>query len=71
MHESLENLCEALDGLATKVLAAWNDDRTLNTVHGWNHPALTNAPRSFVACVVAFLFLRWCDDANCLDKLSV
>lgn len=41
MHESLEEICEALDALATVVSGAWADNRTLNEVHGWHHPALT------------------------------
>lgn len=37
----MEEICEALDELATVVTGAWTDNRTLNEVHGWHHPALT------------------------------
>lgn len=41
MHEALEEICESLDTLASVVLGAWTDNRTLNETHGWHHPALT------------------------------
>jgi hypothetical protein len=41
VHEALEDICEALDALATVVTGAWTDNRTLNEAHGWHHPALT------------------------------
>lgn len=41
MHEALEEICESLDTLASVVVGAWTDNRTLNETHGWHHPALT------------------------------
>jgi len=41
MHQTLEELCNALDNLSDKIIAAWAEDRTVNEVHGWHHPALT------------------------------
>lgn len=41
MHQTLEDLCNALDKLALAVTNAWTDDRTLCEVHGWHHPAVT------------------------------
>lgn len=41
MHEAIEEICDSLDTLASVVIAAWTDNRTLNETHGWHHPALT------------------------------
>ena len=41
MHEVIEEICESLDILASVVLGAWTDNRTLNEAYGWHHPALT------------------------------
>lgn len=41
VHKLLEEICESLDSLATVVNGSWADNRTLNEVHGWHHPALT------------------------------
>jgi len=41
VHEVIEEICESLDILASVVLGAWTDNRTLNEAYGWHHPALT------------------------------
>jgi hypothetical protein len=41
MHESAEKVCNSLDELATAVVNAWSDNRTLTEAFGWNHAALT------------------------------
>jgi len=41
MHKALEEVCGALDALASAVAGAWTDNRTLTEAYGWNHPALT------------------------------
>jgi hypothetical protein len=41
MHESLIEICDALDELAMTVTNAWSDNRALNEAFGWHHPALT------------------------------
>jgi hypothetical protein len=41
MHISITNLCTSLDALATAIRNGWTEDRTLQEVHGWHHPALT------------------------------
>lgn len=41
MNATLESVCKSLDELSTKVLSSWTENRTLQEVYGWNHPALT------------------------------
>lgn len=41
MDSSLEMLCDSLEDLGVKVVAAWSDDRPVREVHGWNHASLT------------------------------
>ncbi|WP_019837768.1 hypothetical protein [Acinetobacter towneri] len=51
MDKNLVTLCDALDELAQVVLNSSNDDRTLQEIYGWHHPAVTrhdlaNIPRN-------------------------
>ena len=41
MSENLVNACNALEALANSVRDGWGDDRTLQEVFGWHHPAVT------------------------------
>ncbi|MBP2605841.1 hypothetical protein [Acinetobacter calcoaceticus] len=41
MDKNLVTLCDALDELAQVVLNSSNEDRTLQEVYGWHHPAVT------------------------------
>lgn len=52
MNQTLELACVALDALAAHILSSWGDDRTLNEIHGWHHPAIT---RKDIAAIPAML----------------
>ena len=41
MSENLTNACNALEALSNNIRDSWSDERTLQDVYGWNHPAVT------------------------------
>ena len=41
MDTTLEDFCNALDGLANAVTNSYVDDRTMQEIWGWNFPVLS------------------------------
>lgn len=53
MDTTLEAVCLSLDELASTVLLATSDDRTLKEWHGWHHPSLTRKDLAAIASNLA------------------
>jgi len=41
LSNQIEEICNALEEIASFTRKSWNDDRTLREVYGWHHPAIT------------------------------